>query len=173
MMKLPSGEADALVMGAVHKKRRSVQSGKPGTGYRGGAVYLILSGILMERTGGQILNDGASEPDVDKLHTLAYAKDWLPCPDKGGKQSKLPQIQGPLYDPGAVPGLPEQGRVRIIASGQNEKIAGGGQARIQRDHRCHAKAAQGQAIVSGPLPESAHSGGQGPPHQNRRRTALS
>jgi len=70
-----AGPADRLVMGAVDHGAVSAQVIQPGIFFNGGGMVLVAVIIFVKVCGGKVLYDGAPQPDIDELHTLADAED--------------------------------------------------------------------------------------------------
>ena len=62
------------MVGAVNTEMFAVELMEQGTDISIGLMYFISSFILMDTTGGKILNNVTAEADINQLHTLADAK---------------------------------------------------------------------------------------------------
>ena len=91
--------------------------------------YTHLSG------GGQVLNDAASQADVDQLHAFADAEYRKLFSQKSAKEEKLKPVQSGIHGAGSLIFLMKKIRVNVAASGKNKGIEGGGGIRKKSGER--------------------------------------
>jgi len=97
--KAVSNPSAALMMGAVDAAGAAIELIQEGTGSSVRRMRLILPVILMEKTGGKILNDVSAEIDIYNLNSSADAQNRFPGPDKVIQQRKLCVIQRRVHVP--------------------------------------------------------------------------
>lgn len=73
----------ALMMGAVDREAFSVKGMEEASFLGSRGMNLIFSNIFMLPSGGKILDDAASEENIDQLHALADAEDGAAFFQKG------------------------------------------------------------------------------------------
>lgn len=117
-----SGCADCLMMSTVYPEVFSVYMSKIRIRKRGGGMNLIR--LIPCVSGGffYILNDGATEKDINKLHSLTDSKYRTFPLDELVKCLKLDDIQLRIYVFRASIVLSEEGRSNITAAGKHQCI---------------------------------------------------
>lgn len=115
--KIPSGGTDALVMGAVYGEISAVKLLEYGSGKGMAGMDLIPIRILVQGICGEILDDPASEIDIDNLHSLTDAKNRFTGFYKGIKHGELLSVKHGVNASGTVIGFSEQRRINISAAG--------------------------------------------------------
>ena len=60
---------------------------------REGGMDLIPSDVCMAAGGGKILDDAASQADIDELHALADTENGTPLLQEGPQQKELEPVQ--------------------------------------------------------------------------------
>jgi len=84
----------------------------------------ITAGTKMQGGCGHILNNGASEGDVDQLHTFADAKNRSVVSDAKFQRLKLQNVEFGVDVSGTSAAFTEESGRDITASGQYETGAG-------------------------------------------------
>ena len=147
---------NALMMGAVDREVFSIQGVEKASLFCMRGMDLIFSDVCMPSGGGQILNDAASQADIDQLHAFADAEYGKIFSQKRAKEEKLKPVQFGLDGAGALIFLMKKNRINISAAGKNEGIeafggigkeSAGGIRRIGRELFCHGI---GQCPADGP-----------------------
>lgn len=147
--KISAGPADALMVGAVDNGFGAIEGVRETARKRMNHMGLILSVILMMPGGGKVLNDCASEVNIDDLHSFADAQNRFPGTDEEIKKRKLLPVQCAVDLTGTPVRFTEKSRVDVTAAGKKKRIAAGGVRRIQRYQRISAQMDQRIQIIAG------------------------
>ena len=113
---------------------------------RAGGMNLILPDVFVAAGGGKILDDAASQADIDELHALADTENGTPLLQEGPQQKELEPVQCGFHGAGALIVGMKKSRIDIASSGQDEAAEGFGRILRQTEGQ---KAA---ASVGGPFP---------------------
>ena len=144
---------NALMMGAVDREVFSIQGVEKASLFCIRGVDLIFSDVCMLSGSRQVLNDAASQADVDQLHALADAEYGKLFFQERAQEEKLKPVQSGIDGAGALIFLMKKNRINISASGKNEGIEAFGWRRkesvrgIGRELFCHGI---GQRPADGP-----------------------
>ena len=114
----------ALMMRAVDLKGRTEEPGDEGTRDGLAGMHAVLSGEgLVVPGGGQILNQGASQSDIDQLMAAADAEDRLAGLQKAAERVQLQPVQCLFKLGGRILLLPVQGGIDIHPAGKQQPVA--------------------------------------------------
>ena len=126
---------NALMMGAVDREVFSIQGVEKASLFRIRGVDLIFSDVCMPSGGGQILNDAASQADIDQLHAFADAEYGKIFSQKRAKEEKLKPVQFGIHGTGSLIFLMKKSRVNVAAPRKNESIERGSRIRKKSGER--------------------------------------